>query len=142
MPVALRERGSIVEAHYASKVRPEDDAAMMRDLHEYLQLDVDLAALHAQWRHDPHLAAAIVRLPGLRILRQDPRECLFSFICSANNNISRIMLMVSRLRLHFGTVVGEYKGEQFFGFPTVDALAAVQEQQLRDLGFGYRAKCA
>ena len=30
------------------------------------------------------------RFPGIRVVRQDPVECLFSFIASSNNNISRI----------------------------------------------------
>ena len=27
---------------------------------------------------------------GVQILRQDPRECLLSFVCSSNNNTPRI----------------------------------------------------
>ncbi len=34
--------------------------------------------------------------------RQDPAECLFSFICSSNNNIARITLMLDRLRSTYG----------------------------------------
>lgn len=36
------------------------------------------------------------------INRQDPTECLFSFICSSNNNIPRITLMLDRLRATYG----------------------------------------
>jgi len=37
------------------------------------------------------------------VLRQDPVECLFSFICSSNNHISRIAGMVERLCSAYGT---------------------------------------
>lgn len=37
------------------------------------------------------------------MLRQDPVECLFSFICSSNNHISRIHGMVERLCSAYGT---------------------------------------
>lgn len=39
---------------------------------------------------------------GARMLRQDPVECLFSFICSSNNHISRIHGMVERLAAQYG----------------------------------------
>ena len=41
-------------------------------------------------------------LPGLRILRQEPCECLFSFICSSNNNVPRITLILDRMRERYG----------------------------------------
>lgn len=40
---------------------------------------------------------------GARMLRQDPVECLFQFICSSNNHISRIHGMVERLCATYGT---------------------------------------
>ena len=37
------------------------------------------------------------------MLRQDPVECLFQFVCSSNNHISRIHGMVERLCRAYGT---------------------------------------
>lgn len=37
------------------------------------------------------------------MLRQDPVECLFQFVCSSNNHISRIHGMVERLCKAYGT---------------------------------------
>lgn len=37
------------------------------------------------------------------MLRQDPLECAFEFICSSNNHISRIHGMVETLCREFGT---------------------------------------
>ena len=37
------------------------------------------------------------------MLRQDPEECLFQFICSSNNHIKRIHGMVERLCRDYGT---------------------------------------
>lgn len=37
--------------------------------------------------------------------RQDPVECIISFICSSNNNISRITLMLEKLRRAYGELL-------------------------------------
>src|SRR5690606_13917902 len=68
------------------------------------QSDSSLAQLYAEWaRQDPQLfGEAAAQLPGLRLLRQDPLECLISFICSSNNPISRISGMLYRLRARYG----------------------------------------
>ncbi|KNC76325.1 hypothetical protein SARC_11166, partial [Sphaeroforma arctica JP610] len=41
-------------------------------------------------------------MPGLRTMRQDPVENVFSFICSSNNNIARITQMVHNLKRVYG----------------------------------------
>ena len=73
-------------------------------------------------------------------LSQEPFECLVSFICSSNNNISRITQMLQRLRQAFGPHLCDVGGEPYHAFPCVSTLAGVKEQQLRDMGFGYRAR--
>jgi hypothetical protein len=55
----------------------------------FLQLDgADLASLYSEWcSKDARFTAVSPHLPGARMLRQDPVECLFEFICSSNNHI-------------------------------------------------------
>lgn len=77
------------------------DAAAVAD---YFNLSVSLGALATGWaKADARFAKLQPHLPGCRMLRQDPAECLFSFICSSNNHISRIHGMVERLCATYGT---------------------------------------
>lgn len=113
---------------------------MKRALHDYFQLDVDLKQCYKDWSAvDDNFRRKCEKVVGLRILRIDPVENLFSFICSSNNNIPRITQMVDKLATNFGEYVGDVDGEKFHDFPTVRALVG-SEQKLRSLGFGYRAK--
>lgn len=99
---------------------PEDTALAAR-LHDYLRLDVDLAACYARWsRCDPKIfGRQASAFAGIRILRIDPVENLFSFICSSNNNIGRITKMVDALGEHYGRFLGEVGGQRFYTFPEV-----------------------
>lgn len=112
-------------------------------LKDYFQLDVDLAPLYKRWAEaDPVFETISQTFSGVRMLRQDPVENLFSFICSANNNIKRISGMVENLCSYYGEVVATVGDEKYHAFPSIDHLAAKDidiESHLRKLGFGYRA---
>jgi len=109
-------------------------------LRRYLHLDRSLPDLYARWSAaDPHFAAVARVLPGMRLIRQEPVECLFSFICSSNNNIARIGAMIESLRRRYGTHLATLDGRAYFAFPSVDQLCHSTEEQLRGMGFGYRA---
>lgn len=114
-------------------------------LKDYLGLNFagpSLSELYSQWSANIAPFGPIGKqFPGVRLLRQDPLETLFAFICSSNNNIARISLMVERMCAEFGDRLGEAEGTDFYDFPSLEALAkGGVEQKLRELGFGYRAK--
>ncbi|CAK7214593.1 8-oxoguanine glycosylase ogg1 [Sporothrix curviconia] len=111
-------------------------------LRGYFHLQLDLGALYDQWsRDDANFRKKAPQFSGIRILNQDAWEALICFICSSNNNISRISQMAHKLCVHYGPLLGSVDGEAFHDFPSPAALAAPSvEAHLRQLGFGYRAK--
>ncbi|TPX59910.1 hypothetical protein PhCBS80983_g02136 [Powellomyces hirtus] len=112
-------------------------------LKDYFQLEVNLEALYAKWNQDQNFKKKSGEFAGIRILRQDPLENLFAFICSSNNSISRITMMVNKMSERWGTYIGTVEGDSqpYYSFPTLSRLAEDGvESELRNLGFGYRAK--
>ncbi|XP_055639881.1 N-glycosylase/DNA lyase [Toxorhynchites rutilus septentrionalis] len=108
----------------------------------YFRLDIDLAKLYRQWTTcHTHFEKNANQFYAVRQLDQDPVENVFSFICSQNNNISRISNLVEKICSNYGDKICEYDGMAYFNFPTVSSLAALEvETNLRKLSFGYRAK--
>ncbi|XP_053670048.1 N-glycosylase/DNA lyase [Anopheles nili] len=108
----------------------------------YFRLEVDLEEHYRQWiKCHKHFADSASKFYAVRQLDQDPVENLFSFICSQNNQISRISEMVEKLCRNYGDKICDYEGTCYHSFPSVAALAKEPvEEQLRKLGFGYRSK--
>ncbi|XP_059571969.1 N-glycosylase/DNA lyase isoform X4 [Alligator mississippiensis] len=101
---------------------PEPDPG--RILRDYFQLDVPLAPLYAAWAAaDPRFQRAAAACPGVRVLRQDPLECLVAFICSANNRLPRIAAMLQRLCRAFGRRLARLGRQPYHAFPSLQALA-------------------
>ncbi|NWX80672.1 OGG1 lyase, partial [Alca torda] len=119
-----------------------DGAETDQILRDYFQLDVGLPALYRAWgAADPLFRKMASDFPGVRVLRQDPVECLLSFICTSNNHISRITAMIERLCQAFGRRLCCLGARPVHAFPSLSALAGADtEARLRALGFGYRAK--
>ena len=84
---------------------------------------------------------------GIRILRQDAFEAVISFIISQNNNIPRIKKIVEAMALAYGDKIDVSEGmtahiagsAEKYSFPTAERLAALCEQDLRELKMGFRA---
>ncbi|VDP94283.1 unnamed protein product [Echinostoma caproni] len=122
------------------------------DLTDYFRLDVSLTKLLKQWRkNDPQFAHPVhhstVRPDrmtcGIRLLRQDPIETVFSFMTSANNNVARITQLLMRLSQTYGQPIrlSGSSGFQHWKFPSLSTLAGRgMEEKLRVMGFGYRSK--
>lgn len=136
----LREAGETVDFRSS-----EPNSTVARTtLRRHLRLDDGLIACESNaWCSavpEFHRAAAV--LPGCRVLRiLDPLETLITFIGSANNNIKRNMQMVKALCAHFqeNWLGSDALGGEHHRFPTVDQLITLSEQQLWELGWGYRA---
>ena len=88
---------------------------------------------------DEVLDSAMERYQGLRILNDDIFPCLISYLCSPQMRIPRIKKMFDTISEKYGTPV-EKDGRKFLQFPTVEELSDATEEDLRQLGVGYRAK--
>ncbi|RJE26638.1 N-glycosylase DNA lyase [Aspergillus sclerotialis] len=119
-----------------------NDNDILRVIKHYFNLSSNLTDLYSQWSsQDPNFKKKASHFTGIRILRQDAWEALVSFICSSNNNISRISQMVEKLCLNYGRPVATIDGRAYHDFPPPEALTGKDvETRLRNLGFGYRAK--
>ena len=86
---------------------------------------------------DKYLENSIQYGSGIRILNQDLWETIISFIISANNNIPRIKGIINRISQKYGNKI-EWRGKEYYTFPTVERLAEASVEDLRKLGLGFR----
>ena len=105
---------------------------------EYLQLGVNVEPIIKSFPHDAAMQQAIQSCRGLRLLRQDPWECLASFILSSTKQIVQIEQIVDLLCRRYGRPIPS-KGEPACAFPTFHELAEVSEANLRACKMGFRA---
>lgn len=107
----------------------------------YFDLDNDYSQyIKAVNPRDKYLCAAAENGSGIRILRQDLWEMIITFLISQQNNIRRIKRCIETLCLHYGEKKISPGGVEYYAFPAASALAEASEQELRELGLGYRAR--
>ncbi|MBR1868156.1 MAG: 8-oxoguanine DNA glycosylase [Clostridia bacterium] len=91
------------------------------------------------------LKTAAAKGSGVRILRQQKEEMLFSFIVSQNNHIPRIKKCIETMCEKLGEEK-VFMGEKYYSFPKAAKIAEAGERFFAENGFGYRAsymdKCA
>jgi N-glycosylase/DNA lyase len=106
----------------------------------YLQTGINLSSILRTFPDDEPMRTATRACRGLRLLRQDPWECLASFILSSTKQIVQIQQIVGALCLRFGTPVPvPANREPLWSFPTAERLAQTTESELRACKMGFRA---
>jgi N-glycosylase/DNA lyase len=105
----------------------------------YFGLDDDLPRILSQLSKDEHIKRVVKMFKGLRILRQDPWECLISYICATYKNIAAIKHMLLNLSRNFGERIS-LDGYDFHLFPQPETLANATTTELTRCGLGFRAR--
>jgi N-glycosylase/DNA lyase len=108
-------------------------------LMKYFRLDEDMNFILGKITIDETIKRAVRKFYGLRLIRQDPWECLICFLLATNANIPRIKRMINSLCSAYGNQLSAM-GISYFSFPKPEILAEAKEEELRNLGIGYRAK--
>ena len=133
----LKVRQVLAGVEISSNPAPSESLKTM--LASYFRLDDDLSAIYGEINRDDRIDAMIRRYPGLRLLRQEPWECLTAFICSATSNIPRIAANMESMADAFGEP-RSLNGRVRCSFPPAHKIAEAGEGALRELGLGFRAK--
>jgi N-glycosylase/DNA lyase len=106
---------------------------------EYFRHDDNFNAILCELRKDRVVNRAMNMFFGLRLLRQEPWECVVSYVCSIASNIPKITNTIETMAERFGERM-DYEGEAFFSFPNVDSLAHARVRDLEKCGLGFRAR--
>lgn len=84
------------------------------------------------------LTEAIKYGEGLRMLNQDPFECLISFIISQRKSIPAIKSAIRKLCMEYGKCY-DYYGMSLYAFPKAESLVrGYNSNQLKSVPLGYR----
>ena len=100
----------------------------------YFDLNTDYNTIKTKLKQNKILSPMIDYGYGIRILKADPLEMIYSFTISQNNNIKRIKQIIERL-CEIGSANNNYKN-----FPTQSELLNAPLEFYESLGAGYRAK--
>jgi N-glycosylase/DNA lyase len=111
-----------------------------RWIRDYLQIDITIRDVLSTFPDDEPMRRAVAACHGLRLLRQEPWECLASFICSSTKRITQIQQIIGLLCRRYGTALPVLEGaEPAWSFPSAERLAAVPAAELRECKLGFRA---
>jgi len=87
---------------------------------------------------DETVKKAVKEYEGLRLFRQDPFQCVISFIISSNSNIQKIKSSLEKITKKFGKKV-KIQNKEFFLFPEPEKMAKATIDEIKSCGVGYRA---
>ena len=87
---------------------------------------------------DKTVKKAVKKYEGLRIFKQEPFQCMISFIISSNSNIQKIKNSLEKITKKFGKKI-TIENKDFFLFPQPEKIAKASIDEIKACGVGYRA---
>lgn len=106
---------------------------------DYFDFGRDYSAIKKTLAKDGVMKTAISFGEGIRILNQEPFECLISFIISASNNIPRIKKIIDSLCKNFGQAI-PYGNDTYYSFPKPETIASLTLDDIGIIKAGFRDK--
>ena len=101
----------------------------------YFRLDDDLPLILDSIDKDRYIREAIKKYHGLRLIRQEPWECMISYMLATASSIPTIKMRISMLSRMFGEKISE----GFYSFPSASSLADACESDICGCKLGFRA---
>ncbi|MBS7623947.1 hypothetical protein KEJ39_09815 [Candidatus Bathyarchaeota archaeon] len=129
VPIKMRQTGEHLEVESSS---PVAESRITR----FLRLDDDLDSILEELSRDDLIRRVFADVRGLRIVRQDPWECLISYILSRNCSIPAIEGTLNRICRRFGERV-EWGGRILHRFPEPDSIFSAEPMGLVGCGLRY-----
>jgi N-glycosylase/DNA lyase len=102
----------------------------------YFRMDDNLSSIYESINKDLLIDRAINKYRGLRLIRQDPWECLISYMLATASSIPTIQKRICLLSQFFGQELEE----GYFSFPDTEALANADLLLLDKCKLGFRTE--
>lgn len=121
------------EVIFYNTTREDFDSIWMN----YFDLSTDYSSIKKVLaNNDKRLHEPIAFADGIRLLNQEPFECMISFIISQNKKIPMIKNIIKTISEIYGTQIDE----DSYAFPTPQQLGKVSIDELLSCKTGFRAK--
>jgi N-glycosylase/DNA lyase len=104
-------------------------------IRKMFRLEDDFDSILREFDRDPIIHRAIQKYRGMRLIRQDPWECLFSFLCSSAKRVDHIRCMIESLCRCSGRKI-QFGNNITYGFP--EPLTLQTSHSLGGIGAGFR----
>ena len=107
-------------------------------IREYLDLDRDYISIIENIKKcDDVLGKYLDKSIGLKMIKQDPIECIVSYIISQNNSVRNIKNSLDLISYKFGDKV-MFLDKEYYLFPSIDKLSKISLEEFRECKVGFR----
>ncbi len=120
--VHIRQTGEDVEYRVGGPEGELDDIDLEERLRRYLMEDHPIQDIYDSISRDEQVGELVRQYPGMRVLQQDPWECLVSYILTASTNIDHTKAVVEAISSRRGCKL-KLAGDVRHTFPSPETLA-------------------